>query len=99
MDSRGVVKQFLPKHGQTMLDKLNQQRLKNEFCDITLLIEGEEHRAHKAVLASCSEYFYELFVEKGAVTSHEAVVDLSGKMNALALFFSYILNDGLPYYF
>ncbi|KAI7807656.1 zinc finger and BTB domain-containing protein 11 [Triplophysa rosa] len=78
VDSTGVVKQFLPKHGQTMLDKLNQQRLKNEFCDITLLIEGEEHRAHKAVLASCSEYFYELFVEKGAVTSHEAVVDLSG---------------------
>ncbi|XP_051987101.1 zinc finger and BTB domain-containing protein 11 [Xyrauchen texanus] len=78
VDSKGIVKQFLPKHGQTMLDKLNQQRLNNEFCDITLLIEGEEHRAHKAVLASCSEYFYELFVEKGAVASHEAVVDLSG---------------------
>ncbi|CAL8234150.1 unnamed protein product, partial [Arctogadus glacialis] len=48
------------------------------FCDITLLIEGEEHRAHKAVLAACSEYFHELFVEKGAVSTHEAVVDLSG---------------------
>ncbi|XP_066522297.1 zinc finger and BTB domain-containing protein 11 [Hoplias malabaricus] len=78
VDSKGVVKQFLPKHGQTMLDKLNQQRLNNQFCDITLLIEGEEYRAHKAVLASCSDYFYELFVEKGAVASHEAVVDLSG---------------------
>uniref|UniRef100_A0AAR2LA63 Zinc finger and BTB domain containing 11 n=1 Tax=Pygocentrus nattereri TaxID=42514 RepID=A0AAR2LA63_PYGNA len=78
VDSKGVVKQFLPKHGQTMLDKLNQQRLNNQFCDITLLIEGEEYRAHKAVLASCSDYFYELFVEKGAVSSHEAVVDLSG---------------------
>ncbi|XP_052415134.1 zinc finger and BTB domain-containing protein 11-like [Carassius gibelio] len=78
VDSKGIVKQFLPKHGQTMLDKLNQQRINNEFCDITLLIEGEEHRAHKAVLASCSEYFYELFVEKGAMSSHEAVVDLSG---------------------
>ncbi|XP_051996965.1 zinc finger and BTB domain-containing protein 11-like [Xyrauchen texanus] len=78
VDCNGVVKQFLQKHGQTMLDKLNQQRLNNEFCDITLLIEGEEHRAHKAVLASCSEYFYELFVEKCAVASHEAVVDLSG---------------------
>uniref|UniRef100_A0A4W4EHQ9 Zinc finger and BTB domain containing 11 n=1 Tax=Electrophorus electricus TaxID=8005 RepID=A0A4W4EHQ9_ELEEL len=78
VDSKGVVKQFLPKHGQTTLDKLNQQRLNNQFCDITLLIEGEEHRAHKAVLASCSDYFYELFIEKGAVASHEAVVDLSG---------------------
>ncbi|XP_072540240.1 zinc finger and BTB domain-containing protein 11 [Salminus brasiliensis] len=78
VDSKGVVQQFLPKHGQTMLDKLNQQRLNNQFCDITLLIEGEEHRAHKAVLAACSDYFYELFVEKGAVSSHEAVIDLSG---------------------
>lgn len=79
VDSKGEVNQFLPKHSQTMLDKLNQQRLSNHFCDITLLIEGEEYRAHKAVLAACSEYFNELFFEKGAVSTHEAVVDLSGE--------------------
>ncbi|KAG7514670.1 zinc finger and BTB domain-containing protein 11 [Solea senegalensis] len=78
VDSKGEVNQFLPKHGQTILGKLNQQRLSNQFCDITLLIEGEEYRAHKAVLAACSEYFHELFFEKGAATTHEAVVDLSG---------------------
>ncbi|KAJ8410536.1 hypothetical protein AAFF_G00194400 [Aldrovandia affinis] len=78
VDSKGIVKQFLPKHGQTMLDKLNQQRLHNQFCDITLLIEGEEFRAHKSVLAACSDYFSQLFIEKGALSSHEAVVDLSG---------------------
>ncbi|XP_035508761.1 zinc finger and BTB domain-containing protein 11 [Morone saxatilis] len=78
VDSKGEVNQFLPKHSQTMLDKLNQQRLSNQFCDITLLIEGEEYRAHKAVLAACSEYFHELFFEKGAASTHEAVVDLSG---------------------
>ena len=81
MDSKGEVNQFLPRHSQTMLDKLNTQRLNNQFCDITLLIEGEEHRAHKAVLAACSEYFHELFVEKGAVSTHEAVVDLSGTLS------------------
>uniref|UniRef100_A0A8C9XZU8 Zinc finger and BTB domain containing 11 n=1 Tax=Sander lucioperca TaxID=283035 RepID=A0A8C9XZU8_SANLU len=78
VDSKGEVNQFLPKHSQTMLDKLNQQRISNQFCDITLLIEGEEYRAHKAVLAACSEYFNELFFEKGAASTHEAVVDLSG---------------------
>ncbi|KAK2907504.1 zinc finger and BTB domain-containing protein 11 [Channa argus] len=78
VDSKGEVNQFLPKHSQTMLEKLNQQRLNNQFCDITLLIEGEEFRAHKAVLAACSEYFNELFFEKGAASTHEAVVDLSG---------------------
>lgn len=79
VDSKGVVNQFLSKHSQTMLDKLNEQRLSNQFCDITLLIEGEEYRAHKAVLAACSEYFNELFFEKGAASTHEAVVDLSGE--------------------
>ena len=79
VDSKGEVNQFLPKHSQTMLDKLNQQRLSNQFCDITLLIEGEEYRAHKAVLAACSEYFNELFFEKGAAATHEAVVDLTGE--------------------
>ncbi|KAF0042599.1 hypothetical protein F2P81_006131 [Scophthalmus maximus] len=78
VDSKGEVNQFLSRHSQTMLDKLNQQRLSNHFCDITLLIEGEEYRAHKAVLAACSEYFNELFFEKGAMSTHEAVVDLSG---------------------
>ncbi|MBN3303542.1 ZBT11 protein, partial [Amia calva] len=78
VDTKGIVDQHSPKHGQAMLDKLNQQRLNNQFCDITLLIEGEEYRAHKSVLAACSAYFSELFIEKGAISSHEAVVDLSG---------------------
>lgn len=79
MDSKGEVNQFLSEHSQTMLEKLNSQRLNNQFCDITLLIEGEEYRAHKAVLAACSEYFHNLFFEKGAASTHEAVVDLSGE--------------------
>ncbi|NXH21880.1 ZBT11 protein, partial [Bucco capensis] len=78
VDSKGLVKQSSSKHCLSVLNQLNQQRLSNQFCDVTLLIEGEEYRAHKSVLAANSEYFRELFVEKGAVSSHEAVVDLSG---------------------
>ncbi|XP_029434657.1 zinc finger and BTB domain-containing protein 11 [Rhinatrema bivittatum] len=78
VDSKGIVQQSSTKHGQAVLNCLNQQRLSNQFCDVTLLIEGEEYKAHKAVLAANSEYFRELFIEKGAVSSHEAVVDLSG---------------------
>uniref|UniRef100_A0A3Q2Z3S8 Zinc finger and BTB domain-containing protein 11-like n=1 Tax=Hippocampus comes TaxID=109280 RepID=A0A3Q2Z3S8_HIPCM len=79
VNSKGEVNQFLSNHGQTVLEKLNHQRINNQFCDITLLIEGEEYRAHKAVLAACSEYFNELFFEKGAASTHEAVVDLAGE--------------------
>ncbi|XP_061222015.1 zinc finger and BTB domain-containing protein 11 [Neopsephotus bourkii] len=78
VDSKGLVKQSSSRHCLSVLNQLNQQRLSNQFCDVTLLIEGEEYKAHKSVLAASSEYFRELFIEKGAVTSHEAVVDLSG---------------------
>ncbi|XP_051841171.1 zinc finger and BTB domain-containing protein 11 [Antechinus flavipes] len=78
VDTKGVVKQSSPKHCRAVLKQLNQQRLNNQFCDVTLLIEGEEYRAHKSVLSANSEYFRDLFIEKGAVSSHEAVVDLSG---------------------
>lgn len=74
------MKQSSSKHCLSVLNQLNQQRLSNQFCDVTLLIEGEEYKAHKSVLAASSEYFRELFIEKGAVTSHEAVVDLSGEL-------------------
>ncbi|NXL56978.1 ZBT11 protein, partial [Chordeiles acutipennis] len=77
VDSKGLVKQSSSKHGLSVLKQLNEQRLSNQFCDVTLLIEGEEYKAHKSVLAANSEYFRELFIEKGAVSSHEAVVDLS----------------------
>ncbi|PKU41847.1 zinc finger and btb domain-containing protein 11 [Limosa lapponica baueri] len=77
VDSKGLVKQSSSKHCLSVLNQLNQQRLSNQFCDVTLLIEGEEYKAHKSVLAANSEYFRELFIEKGAVSSHEAVVDLS----------------------
>ncbi|XP_076974630.1 zinc finger and BTB domain-containing protein 11 isoform X2 [Tamandua tetradactyla] len=78
VDTKGVVKRSSPKHCQAVLKQLNEQRLSNQFCDVTLLIEGEEYRAHKSVLSANSEYFRDLFIEKGAVSSHEAVVDLSG---------------------
>ncbi|KAK1343806.1 hypothetical protein QTO34_014359 [Cnephaeus nilssonii] len=78
VDTKGVVKRSSPKHCQAVLKQLNEQRLSNQFCDVTLLIEGEEYKAHKSVLSANSEYFRDLFIEKGAISSHEAVVDLSG---------------------
>lgn len=98
VDTKGVVKRSSPKHCQAVLKQLNEQRLSNQFCDVTLLIEGEEYKAHKSVLSANSEYFRDLFIEKGAVSSHEAVVDLSGK-NFLILFSisKYILKGGVSY--
>uniref|UniRef100_A0A3B1IXJ2 Zinc finger protein 131 n=1 Tax=Astyanax mexicanus TaxID=7994 RepID=A0A3B1IXJ2_ASTMX len=43
-----------PAHYKVMLDKLNEQRQLDQFTDITLIVDGHQFRAHKAVLAACT---------------------------------------------
>lgn len=45
-------------HSANVLLSLNDQRRKDELCDITILVEGQPFRAHRAVLAACSSYFH-----------------------------------------
>ena len=45
------------KIAQHLLD----QSVDESFCDIVLQVEDQDFRAHKCVLASCSEYFYKMF--------------------------------------
>ncbi|XP_051942377.1 zinc finger and BTB domain-containing protein 24 [Hippocampus zosterae] len=51
-------------HKMTVLSKLAHLRKCEILCDITLLVEGECFRAHKALLAASSDYFLQLFTAK-----------------------------------
>lgn len=42
-----------------LLEALNRHRLEGKFCDVSLLVQGRELRAHKAVLAAASPYFHD----------------------------------------
>ncbi|KFV77606.1 Transcription regulator protein BACH1 [Struthio camelus australis] len=44
-------------HGTNVLLSLNDQRKQDILCDVTILVEDQRFRAHKAVLAACSSYF------------------------------------------
>uniref|UniRef100_A0A671LC66 BTB domain-containing protein n=1 Tax=Sinocyclocheilus anshuiensis TaxID=1608454 RepID=A0A671LC66_9TELE len=44
-------------HCANILLCLNEQRKQDVLCDVTVLVEGREIRAHRAVLAACSQYF------------------------------------------
>ncbi|NXG57114.1 ZBT24 protein, partial [Hemiprocne comata] len=52
-------------HKDTILANLEEQRKKDFLCDITLIVENVQFRAHKALLAASSEYFSMMFVEEG----------------------------------
>ena len=60
----GTTKTFLTaeceRQGQ-LGQKLLKQTSDGSFCDISLIVDGDEFPAHKCVLASCSDYFNKMF--------------------------------------
>ncbi|KAL1771528.1 zinc finger protein and BTB domain-containing protein 9 [Sigmodon hispidus] len=48
-----------PHHSSSLLESLNRHRLEGKFCDVSVLVQGRELRAHKAVLAAASPYFHD----------------------------------------
>lgn len=44
-------------HSCHVLRRLDEQRLRDALCDLTVLVEGHGFRAHRSVLAACSQYF------------------------------------------
>lgn len=69
--------QEFPEHYKVMLDKLNEQRQHDEFTDITLIVDGHQFKAHKAVLAACSQFFYKFFQD----FTQEPLVEIEGVSN------------------
>ncbi|XP_071013156.1 zinc finger protein 131 isoform X1 [Oncorhynchus clarkii lewisi] len=63
---------------KVMLDKLNEQRQLDQFTDITLIVDGHQFRAHKAVLAACSQFFHKFFQD----FTQEPLVEIEGVSNS-----------------
>lgn len=60
-------------HSSHVLHWLDEQRRRDTLCDITVVVEGQSFRAHRSVLASCSEYFTQRI---SSLTQHGAVITL-----------------------
>ncbi|KAM4606329.1 zinc finger and BTB domain-containing protein 14 isoform 2-T2 [Polymixia lowei] len=56
-----TVKYVDDEHRSLFLKLLNEQRLEGEHCDIAVVVEDIKFRAHRCVLAACSNYFKKLF--------------------------------------
>jgi len=53
-----------PSHNSTILSGLNILRSKGHLLDVTLIAQGETFKAHRVVLASCSDYFRAMFTDE-----------------------------------
>ncbi|XP_030620809.1 zinc finger protein 131 [Chanos chanos] len=80
MSDEGVIDcaHEFPAHYKVMLDKLNEQRQLDQFTDITLIVDGHQFRAHKAVLAACSQFFHKFFQD----FTQEPLVEIEGVSNS-----------------
>ncbi|CAL9683804.1 unnamed protein product [Knipowitschia caucasica] len=45
-------------HSSWVLQSLNEQRLRDVLCDVTVLVQDHSFRAHASVLCACSHYFH-----------------------------------------
>ncbi|ETE66987.1 Zinc finger and BTB domain-containing protein 38, partial [Ophiophagus hannah] len=76
-------------HSSSLLIQLNEQRLRGQFCDITIIAEDTKFKAHKNILAASSPYFKEVLSEESASRQPRQILELP---DIQAKIFSDILN-------
>ncbi|KAJ7988943.1 hypothetical protein DPEC_G00314430 [Dallia pectoralis] len=68
-------------HCTNVLLSLEEQRRQDVLCDVTVLVEGTEVRAHRAVLAASSRYFLQVLL-RHAHDEQEPIISLPDKVTA-----------------
>uniref|UniRef100_A0A7N6F963 BTB domain-containing protein n=1 Tax=Anabas testudineus TaxID=64144 RepID=A0A7N6F963_ANATE len=66
-------------HCSHVLRSLDEQRRQDALCDVTVAAEGQSFRAHRSVLASCSDYFAHRI---SSLAQHGAVITLPQEVTA-----------------
>ncbi|XP_049907256.1 nucleus accumbens-associated protein 2-like [Epinephelus moara] len=78
--SEGLLQVEIPDFGSSVLGSLNEQRLLGHYCDVSILVQGQAFKAHRAVLAASSLYFRDLFSSaadsSSSSSSSQAVFEL-----------------------
>ena len=61
-------------HPRNVFEYLDKMRQRGDLCDVTLVATSCEIRAHKVVLAACSQYFESMFIGEFAEPDGEPII-------------------------
>lgn len=78
-------------HARCAFEFLEKFRCNGELCDVTFLVDGTELKAHRVVLAACSQYFESMFIGEFAEPTDEPIVieELSDNILESMIIFAY----------
>ncbi|XP_010177854.1 PREDICTED: LOW QUALITY PROTEIN: zinc finger and BTB domain-containing protein 7C-like, partial [Mesitornis unicolor] len=74
-DTEELIGIPFPNHSSEVLCGLNEQRHDGLLCNVILIVEDQEYRTHRFVLAACSKYFKKLFTT-GTLTDQPYVYEI-----------------------
>ena len=80
-------------HSNRMLTALNEMRLNNEQCDVTIRVETDQLAAHKLVLSANSPYFRAMFSSNYSEATQSKVEILGVTSVALELLVQYFYTS------
>lgn len=89
-----LVQYSNPSHTLSVLELLNEQRLRGQMCDVVLLVADQRYQAHKSVLAASSEYFQSLFTRMDAESLKVVNLDFC-EPDAFEIVLNYIYSSSL----
>ncbi|CAH1250643.1 ZNF141 [Branchiostoma lanceolatum] len=68
----------IPDLSVTILDWMNGCRSTGFLCDITIIIDGKQFRAHKTILAACCDFFNTMFHNEVQQQNFHSILELRG---------------------
>uniref|UniRef100_A0A1B6DZ98 BTB domain-containing protein n=1 Tax=Clastoptera arizonana TaxID=38151 RepID=A0A1B6DZ98_9HEMI len=82
-------------HPNQILLGLNELRMNDQFCDVTLLVDGVKFPAHRNTLSSFSPYFKAMFLSKLAESKQKVVTVRGVEVEMMRLLLDYAYTGSI----
>eukprot|EP00079_Xenopus_tropicalis_P017631 XP_004917884.1 PREDICTED: zinc finger and BTB domain-containing protein 38 [Xenopus tropicalis] len=80
-------------HSDTLLCRLNEQRMQGTLCDVTIVVEDTKFKAHRNILAASSLYFRKQFLSQSILIQGHVLELTDFKADTFTEILNYIYSS------